>query len=508
MLRPERSNQLHHKANGLSARAGLCSFAALLGLASCRVGPDAPPDTTAPPRDALSRGPLGDGVTADQQPLPRWWTSLGDPLLNTLIERADATNQTLAAAAANVRAAYAAVGVSEAQLWPTVGAGAQYTRTLTNIALLAANGVVLEPYNSYAYGVGMSSWEIDLWGGVRRQVEAAAASAESRVEQLRDALVSVRTQVAASYVQLRMLQEQRASLIANCEALATTLELTRARYEAGTTNALDLSRAKAEYDGADAQVPQFDAGIASTIATIAVLCGGNPSEFAPMLAEKQAMPKSPEVAGIGLPEELLQRRPDVRSAQQRLVAATAAIGAAEAYRYPKLTISGNFYIATTGTDGLADLGNRAYSIGPSLYLPLFTGGRIDATVNQKRAEAEAALAQYRGAVIAAVGDVSACASDFVHARETRRRSDSALASADAALSLAQQQYDAGVIDYATLLDVQRGKLSAESTAVEARAGVVQGYIALQRALGAGWDAEEQAVEAAISAESTQSENAR
>jgi outer membrane protein, multidrug efflux system len=508
MLCSGRSNRLHHKANGRSARAGLVSFAVLLSFASCRVGPDAPPDTPAPANDSVSRGPLGDGVTAEQQPLPRWWKSLGDPMLDSLIERAAAANQSLATAAANVRAAYAAVGVSEAQLWPTIGAGAQYTRTLTNISLLASQGVVLEPYDSYAYGVGMSSWEIDLWGGVRRQVEAAAASAEARVDQLRDALVSVRTQLAASYVQLRMLQEQRASLIANCEALATTLELTRARYEAGTTNALDLSRAKAEYDGADAQVPQFDAGIASTIATIAVLCGGNPSEFAPMLAEKKAMPKSPEVAGIGLPEELLQRRPDVRSAQQRLVAATAAIGAAEAYRYPTLTISGNFYIAATGTDGLSELSNKAYSIGPALYLPLFTGGRIDATVNQKRAEAEAALAQYRGAVIGAVGDVSACASDFVHARETRRRSDSALASAEAALGLAQQQYDAGVIDYSTLLDLQRGKLSAESTAVEARAGVVQGYIALQRALGAGWDAEEQAVQAAMSAESTQSENAR
>jgi hypothetical protein len=215
------------------------------------------------------------------------------------------------------------------------------------------------------------------------------------------------------------------------------------------------------------------------------------------------------IGGVGSVRSAAFRGRGVNASYQREMGrTTAAIGAAEAYRYPKLTISGNFYIATTGTDGLADLGNRAYSIGPSLYLPLFTGGRIDATVNQKRAEAEAALAQYRGAVISAVGDVSACASDFVHARETRRRSDSALASSEAALALAQQQYDAGVIDYATLLDVQRGKLSAESTAVEARAGVVQGYIALQRALGAGWDAEEQAVQAAMSAESTQSENAR
>lgn len=354
----------------------------------------------------------------------------------------------------------------------------------------------------------MSSWEIDVWGGVRRQVEAAVASAESRVDQLRDALVSVRSQVAASYVQLRMLQAQRAALLGNRDALATTLELSRARLAAGTTNALEVSRAKAEFDSADAQLPQLDAGIASTVATIAVLCGGSPSEFAPLLAEQKPVPTAPDVAGIGLPEQLLTRRPDVRAAQQRLLAATAAIGATESYRFPKLTLSGNFYIAATGPDGLNDLSNKAYSFGPSLSLPLFTGGKIDAAVNQKRAEAEAALAQYRGAILAAVGDVSACASDFSLARETRRRSDLALASAESALGMAQQQYDAGLVDYGTLLDVQRAKLSAESAAVEARAGVTQGYVALQRALGAGWDAEEQAVAAAKSAASNQEESAR
>ncbi len=461
-------------------------------LSSCMVGPDAPSATPVPESTAIDAAVMGASISTSQQPLPRWWTALQDPLLDELVARADHANQTLAAAVANVRAAYAAVGASEAQLWPTIGAGAQYNRVLTNIAQLASQNVVLEPYDSFAYGVGLSSWEIDLWGGVRRQIEAAKASAESRVDQLRDAMVSVRTQVAANYVQLRMLQAQRAALVSNRDALATTLSLTRARFSAGTTNALEVSRAQAELDSGDAQLPQLDAGIASMVSTIAVLCGGSPSEFAPLLAEHKPVPTVPDVAGIGLPEELLTRRPDVRAARQRLIAATAAIGAAEAYRFPKLTLSGNFYIAATGTDGLSDLSNKAYSFGPSLSLPLFTGGKIDAAVNQKRAEAEAALAQYRGAILTAVGDVSASASDFSLARETSRRSGAALASAESALSLAQQQYDAGLVDYGTLLDVQRGKLSAQSAAVEASAAVTQGYVALQRALGAGWDAEEQA----------------
>jgi NodT family efflux transporter outer membrane factor (OMF) lipoprotein len=507
MLRPERPLDLAGPASRRARRGALLASLALW-LSSCKVGPDAPPQTPAPKPTAIDAAPLGESVSTAQQPLPRWWTSLKDPLLDDLVARADEANQTLAAAVANARAAYAAVGASEAQLWPTIGAGAQYNRVLSNAAQLAALNVRPDPYETYAYGVGMSSWELDVWGGVRREVEAAQASAESRVDQLRDALVSVRSQVAASYVQLRMLQAQRAALVSNRDALATTLELSRERLAAGTTNALEVSRAQAEFDSADAQLPQLDAGIASTVSTIAVLCGGSPSEFAPVLAEQQPVPVAPDVAGIGLPEELLTRRPDVRAAQQRLLAATAAIGAAESYRFPKLTLSGNFYIAATGTDGLSDLSNKAYAFGPSLSLPLFTGGKIDAAVNQKRAEAEAALAQYRGAILTAVGDVSACASDFSLARETRRRSDLALASAEAALGMAQQQYDAGLVDYGTLLDVQRAKLSAESAAVEARAAVTQGYVALQRALGAGWDVEEQAVAAAQSAASNQEGNAR
>ncbi len=506
MLRPERPLDLAGRVRPFARRGALLAVPALW-LASCQVGPDAPPETPRPEAAAIDAAPFGPSISTEQ-PLPRWWTALGDPLLEQLIARADSANQTLAAAVANARAAYAAVGVSEAQLWPTVGAGAQYNRVLTNIAQLAAQGVVLEPYDSFAYGVGLSSWEVDLWGGVRREVEAAKASAESRVDQLRDTLVSVRSQVAASYVQLRMLQAQRAALIGNRNALATTVKLTRSRLDAGTANALEAARAQAELDGADAQLPQIEAGIASTTATIAVLCGGSPAEFGALLAEQGPLPAAPDVAGIGLPEELLERRPDVRGARQRLLAATAAIGVAESYRFPKLTVSGNFYIAATGTDGLSDLANKAYSFGPALSLPLFTGGRIDAAVNQKRAEAEGALAQYRGAILTAVGDVSACASDFALAREASRRADAALASAQTALSLAQQQYDAGLVDYGVLLDVQRAKLGADGAAVEARAAVTQGYIALQRALGAGWDASEEVFAAAAAVAGTDNEGTR
>ncbi|MEY4117827.1 MAG: Antibiotic efflux pump outer membrane protein ArpC [Planctomycetota bacterium] len=484
------------------ARVGLVLFAsafAPLSLTGCSLGPKAPPETPAPAAGALL--PVESAsVSADAEPEARWWESLGDPVLNDLVSRADAGNQTLAAAAANVRAAYAALGVTEGDLWPTIGLGAQYSRTQTNIAQLAAAGVRLDPYNMYAWGAGMSAWEIDLWGGVHKQVEAAAASAASQVDTLRDALLSVRGQVASTYVQLRTLQEQHRVLIENRDALAKTRDLVKGRFAAGTTNKLDLERAQAQLDAVEAQIPQVSAGIASATSMLAVLCGMDPAQLAPTVAAAKPIPAAPDVAGIGLPAQLLERRPDVRGAWQRLVAATAAIGAAEAMRLPTITVSGNFYIAANDVGGLGDLSNKAYSFGPSIYLPLFTGGKLENAVRQQRATADAALAQYRDSVLSAIGDVSACVSDFVYARETRMRSDAALASAQSALSLAQQQFDAGVTDYSVLIDVQRATLEAESTAVEARAGLVQGFISLQRALGAGWSDSDQIVSTAKSME--------
>lgn len=480
------------------AAVGLVLCAPLLAV-SCKVGPKAPPETPAPAANALLEA-NDPSLNAAVQPAVRWWESLGDPTLNDLIARADAGNQSLATATANVRVAYAALGVTESDLWPTIGFGAQYARTQTNIAQLAASGVKIDPYNMYAWGVGASAWELDLWGGVRSQVEAAAASAESQVDLLRDALVSVRGQVASQYVQLRTLEEQHRVLVENRDALAKTRDLVKGRFNAGTTNKLDLERAQAELDSVGAQIPQVEAGVASTKSVLAVLCGMQPADIGPLLAESRAIPNAPDVAGIGLPAQLLERRPDVRGAWQQLVAATAAIGAAEAMKLPTITMSGNFYIAANDVAGLGQIENKAYSFGPTLYLPLFTGGQIDNAIRQQRATAEAALAKYRDTVLTAVGDVSATTSDFVHARETRKRSEAALASAKSALVLAQQQFDAGVTDYSTLIDVQRATLDAESGAVDARAGLVQGFISLQRALGAGWSESEQIVTAAKSKE--------
>jgi multidrug efflux system outer membrane protein len=457
----------------------------VLALPACKVGPDAPPATDAPRADSVV-APARPGVSSDAPVAPRWWELLGDPQLDALIARADANNQSLAAALGSVRAAYAGVGVSESQLWPTLGLGAQYARTQTNIAQLASSGVNTEPYDLYAYGIGMATWEIDLWGSVRRQVDAAKADAEKQVELLRDALVSVRAQVGSTYVQLRTLQAKKEVLAKNIEVFTKSRDAVKARFDAGTVTGLDLARVEAQLDAVSAQVPQVDAGIASAIAQLASLCGAHPADLAAELAEAKPIPAAPELVGVGLPADLLERRPDVRVAKQELLSATARIGVAEAAKLPTITVSGNFYIAANNVAGLGDIANKAYTIGPALWWPLFTGGQIDAQIAQQKALAEAALARYRGTVIDAVGDLSATASDFVEAREGVRLSVSALASAQRALALAEQQFGAGVTDITMLLDVQQQELKAADGEVAARGAAAQALVALCKALGGGW----------------------
>ncbi|MFM7052981.1 MAG: efflux transporter outer membrane subunit [Planctomycetota bacterium] len=459
---------------------------ALLWLSACTSGPDAPPPSPAPSVAAVP--PTGSpDVTNDAPALARWWTRLGDPTLDALVARAEGANTSLKAALASVRAAYASAGVAEASLWPQLAGGAQYQRTLTNIAQLAATGVKVEPYDMYAYGIGMGSWEIDLWGSVKRQVEATQADASAQVDSMRDALVSVRSQVAANYVQLRMLETQRALLRSNIDAFTRTRDAIRARFEQGTTSALDLARAETQLDSVEAQLPSVESALRSTQASLAVLCGTTPDEMLAQLAAPAAIPTPPESMGIGLPADLLERRADVRAAWQKAVAATAAVGVAEATRLPRITLGGNFYIASNTVSGLGDLANKAYAFGPSLSVPIFTAGAVDNTIRQQKALAEAALEQYRGAVLSAIADLSASVGDFVLTRESQGRADDAFASATRALALANQQFDAGVTDVTTLLDVQRAVLDAENAAVEARAATAQGYIGLCRALGGGWE---------------------
>ncbi len=414
-----------------------------------------------------------------------WWCQFNDPVLDRLIVRADSANTDIAKALSSVRLAQAQLGTAASELWPDIGAGASYDRIKQNFSQLAAQGVDTTPYSVWAYGMALGSWELDLWGRLRRTVEAAQANLSADVDQLRGAIVSVRAEVATAYMQCRTLQARLAELDASVNGLQQTLDLTSNRFRAGTTDRLAVNRAQADLATERAKVPGLRSSLATELAQLAQWCGTTSDEVSKELGEGP-IPTSPIAIATGVPAELLQRRPDLRAAEHQYRAAVAQIGAAEAAKWPQLTLSGNMYISTTSFSGLGDWANRAYSFGPALAMPVFDGGKLNAQVAAARAQAELAFNQWRGVLVRAVAEVDSSIAGFVLAADALDRYESARQSAEDSERLASAQYRAGTIPLEQLLDVQERLFSLRDAESQARGFAAQSSIALYRALGGGW----------------------
>ncbi len=466
------------------AIVALLGALALIASQGCESGPNYQQPTDVPAND-WSRKPEG-SLASGQASLERWWEGFHDPVLDQLLARVRDNNQDLAKALANVQVAYAKVGVSESQFWPAVGAGAQLSYLKQNASTLAAAGVELNPYSVYAWGA-QASWEIDLWGKVARQVEAATASAESQVDILREALVSLRAQAAANYMQVRMLQAELQVTRDSIEVFTGLRDLVKAKLAAGTATILDLNRAQAQLDLATTKLPSLENNLSSTQNTLAVLCGTTVGQIEPMLAQDQPIPTGPGQVGVGVPADLLRRRADVRAAERELAAATANIGAFEALYLPQLAISGNWYLSAPTLGGLGSISNQNYSIGPSVSWLIFQGGYVQSLVWQSKAQMAAALAGYRQSVLGAIADVERSMVALNMSRVAESSYDDAVANVEVAAGLARLQYAQGVTSLSNLLDVENQLLSVRSDQVQNEGLVAQNLVGLYRALGGGWE---------------------
>ena len=473
-------------------------FALSACLAGCMMGPDAPElaatDAGIAERESWSPAALtaeeaaaarSAAAALGNEELVAWWTRFGDPVLDRLITRADRTNADLGQALSRVRVAQAQLGVAEADLWPDIAGGANYDRIKQNFSQLAAQGVDVEPYSVWAYGLAMGSWELDLWGRIRRLIEAANQDLRAGVDDLRAAIVSVRAGVATTYMELRTLEARMAALDASVAAMQQTLDLTSRRYAAGTATQLEVNRAQANLEAEAAQLPGLRSSFAQALGQMAQLCGTSVDEVAKDLGTG-AIPAAPVAIDAGIPAALLERRPDLRAAAERYSAAVSRIGAAEASKWPTLSLSGNFYISATDFSGLGDWANRAYSFGPSLTVPVFTAGRIDAQIASARAQAELAFNAWRSVLVRAVAEVDSSIAGAVLAAESRDRFGRALASATDTERLGQLQYQNGTITLDHLLDLQEELYSVQDAEAQARGLAAQSAVALYRALGGGW----------------------
>ena len=391
----------------------LIDFAAMLLSGCFAVGPDyKTPDLAAPAE--WSRNLQG-GVTAatpDAQALAQWWSALSDPDLSNLIERATAGNLDLKTAQARVREARARRGIAQAGLFPTLNAGGSATQARASEQLSQGNIQDL-------YRLGFdASWELDIFGRVRRSVEAAQGDLEATEADYHDVLVSLVAEVALNYVEARTLQTQLEVAEENLKSQRETLQLTQWRFEAGLVSRLDVEQARGNLESTRAQLPRLRSAIEEAKNRLAVLLGAFPGALEGQLGPRKPIPEAPMDVAIGVPAETLRRRPDVRRAERQLAAQTARVGVATADLYPTFSLPGSIGLEALTTHNFFNTANRAWSIAGSFAWTIFEGGAIRQNIEVQNALQEQALNQYEA------NDSNSARRSGKCARGLRRRAES------------------------------------------------------------------------------------
>ena len=474
---------MHSPASkGRRIRGFLGACAAGVVVAGCAVGPDYHRPET--PVDAHFAN-AGEPGLANGDTLEQYWTGFADPLLNSLVEDALAHNTDLGIAAANLHAARAARRLAGFDQYPTVTLNGSYTHNLESAQQLPGLDQHDREFDT-AQGSFDGLWELDLFGRVRRNVEAARADLGASEATLRDARVSVIAEVARDYFILRGLQDQLALTERNADNQLHSLTITRTRLEAGRGNELDTSRAEAQWQTTLATIPTLQASIATTTYRLSVLTGRPPTALGAKLSPQAPMPTLPTMNAIGTPEQLLRRRPDVRVAERRLAAATARVGVATGDLFPKVTMVGEvgYWAPSFGDFGQSDA--RFYSVGPSISWAAFDLGRVRARISSAKAQTDAAFAGYEGAVLNALEDTEGALIVYGRSQSRRQSLQVAAAASDKAADLARRRFEGGLIDFLEVLDAERTALSAELLLSQGRTDVATSLVAVYKALGAGW----------------------
>jgi outer membrane protein, multidrug efflux system len=455
---------------------------AIATLSGCAVGPNYHRPNT--PVDAQFANSAEPGLAAGD-PVDAYWLGFSDATLTTMIDDALGHNKDLAVAEANLRAARAARRVVGFDQFPTVTFSGGYSRNLDAAEQLPGFDMREREFDAAQAGFD-GLWELDLFGRVRRNVEAARADVGASAATVRDARVSVIAEVARDYFILRGLQDQLALTQRNAESQFNTLKLTRNRLEAGRGNQLDTARAEAQWQTTLASIPSLEATIAATMYRLSVLTGRQPTALNANLAPQAPSPALPLINAVGTPEQLLRRRPDVRVAERNLAGATARVGVAVADLFPKVTLTGEVgYFAPTFNQ-LGTSESRFFSFGPSISWAAFDLGRVRARIGSAKALTDAALAAYEGAVLGALEDTESALINYARSQTRRDALQVAAAASDKAADLAEKRFQGGLIDFLEVLDAQRTALSADLLLSQSRTDAATSLIAVYKALGAGW----------------------
>ena len=457
-------------------------LATLLALAAsgCMVGPDYVRPSAPTPAAFKEAEGWKVAQPSDQAPRGKWWEAYGDPTLNGLVEQVDVNNFNIALYEARVRQATAGTQAARAALWPIVNGNAGASRNSTNSQVSGRN-------TNSAYNVALgASWEPDLWGGIRRNIESSGASAQATEADLANARLSVQASVSQNYFLLRVQDAQIALLEDTVGAYEKSLQLTRNQYAAGIVARGDVAQAEAQLKSTQAQVYDARLSRAQLEHAIAVLVGKPPSELsiAPQPKLAAVYPETPVV----VPSALLERRPDIAAAERRAAAANAQIGVAQAAFYPSVTLSANGGLQSSVIGSLLSLPNHYWTLGAALAQTIFDAGLRSAQKDQAIASYDQAVASYRSTVLTGFQEVedNLVALNLLAQESTVQQEAVEAARQSAAIAL--NQYRAGTTSFIAVVVLQANALNNERTALGITARRLTASVNLVRAMGGGWDA--------------------
>ena len=475
---------------------------AALALTACTVGPTyVRPDVPVPPR--FAEAPATTPLAAPDDEPGRWWTRFNDPVLTSLIERAIAGNLDLATAHSRIEGARAQEREARAARLPTLGGRAGGNRIdfsknagINSIASAFGGGGNTPPGQGIAgpgkgimtWSIGVdASWEIDLFGGVRRGLESAQAQTAAAEWSVRDVQVSVVAEVAADYLMFRSLQSQIAIAQAEVMRQQATLRLVDARRKAGFITELPQRQQALVLSNVAASLPQLMARARDEIHALGVLTGVGADGLDATLATPAALPALPLAVPTGLPSDLLRRRPDIRAAERQLAAATADIGVAQADLYPKFNLMGMAELISTNLATLVARASIQTNANAAVTLPIFDGGRRKGVVAERRAAAAEALTLYQKAVFVAVQDVEDALADYTAEGARNAELRRGVANAERATHLARATFNAGLTDFQPVLDAEGAWLNSRNVLAQSDAMLLTDLARLYKALGGGWD---------------------
>lgn len=461
----------------------LCLLALLMTCQSCTVGPDYSSPDLSPFMQDQWQTTEAIQFTADQ-PEIRWWRRFNDPQLDSLIEQLFSSNLALKAAAARISEANARQGIVGADKQLQLAAALGYNRAETGDETVTLQAIPPgRTIDIFSAGL-VAGWELDIWGRISRLLEAAEADVRATYSERQSLLVSLAAEISLAYIEQRTLEARRQVIEQNIRLQEQSLQLARDLYQTGSGTALAVARSERLLETTRSRIPELERTLTGTKNRIRVLLGKSPGHD---LSPAGPMPEVPALLGIGLPADLLTRRADIRQALHRYQATVARIGAAEAERYPSLSLSGNLTLSSDTLGGVFDLDSLYYTLGPNLLFPLLTGRRIESNIAVQTSRSEQAQLALEQKILEALAEVENSADGVIRSQQQIDRLAAAAEAAAKSVNMSKSLYQAGLVDFFQVLDNQQQLVVSQEALLLARQQALSDVIRLYRSLGGGWE---------------------